>query len=145
MKRNYKNSGFAGEMLVAAELARMGFQVMLGNVGKHKTVRYDMAAACPETDRIVGISVKSLKEANSFLIDPEKVAPSVRYVFVITGGAGELPQFFVAAGQELLEDESRLWGKWGRSYQPASSRGIGPKALAKYKGHWEALEKDYDP
>jgi hypothetical protein len=37
-------------MLVAAELSRLGFEVMLGNVGSHKTVRYDLAAA----DRATG-------------------------------------------------------------------------------------------
>jgi len=54
MPREYKNSEFAGEMLVAAELARLGFHVMLGNIGRHNTERFDMAAADPETRHIVG-------------------------------------------------------------------------------------------
>lgn len=144
MKRKYKNSGFAGEMLVAAELSRLGFHVMFGNVGKHPTERYDLATACQETGHIVGISVKSLKGDvnNAFLIDPEKVARPVRYVFVITGAAGELPQFFVATGEELLANEAQLWGKWGRGYAAASSRGIYPKLLTQYKDNWAALENE---
>lgn len=141
MIREYKNSGFAGEMLVAAELSRLGFQVMLGNVGAHKTERYDLAAACPVTDNIVGVSVKSLKAPNVFLIDPERLMPETVYVFVITGKAGALPKFFVVRGQELLADERRFWGKWGREYKFASRRGIGHGVLSTYENNWAAIER----
>ena len=140
MKREYKNSRYAGEMLVAAELARLGFEVMLGNIGKHHTEHFDLAAACPVTGVISGISVKSLKAPNVFLIDPERVLAPAVYVFIITGGTGALPQFFVVRGKQLLADERRFWGKWGRTYKQASRRGIGHKDLAEFKDNWAALD-----
>ena len=33
-----RNSAFAGEMLVAAELSRLGYEVLLGNVGTRRTL-----------------------------------------------------------------------------------------------------------
>ena len=116
------------EMLVAAELSRLGFEVMLGNVGGHNSEGYDLAAACPVTGVIAGISVKSLKAENPFFLNPEKVVPKAVYVFVITGPAGQLPQFFVIRGENLLADEPRFWGKYGRNYEPASANGVIPHA-----------------
>lgn len=140
MKRSYKNSRFAGEMLVAAELSRLGFEVMLGNVGGHNTEGYDLTAACPVTGVIAGISVKSLKAKNPFYLNPKNVVPKVTYVFVITGSAGQLAQFFVIRGENLLADESRFWGKYGRNYEPASHRGIQWRMLVPYENNWTALE-----
>jgi hypothetical protein len=138
--RPYKNSRFAGEMLVAAELSRLGFEVMLGNVGGHNTEGYDLAAACPVTGVIAGVSVKSLKTKNPFYLDPENVVPKAVYAFVITGPAGRLPQFFVIRGETLLADEATFWGKYGRNYEPASHRGIQWKALVPYTNNWAALD-----
>ena len=140
MQREYKNSRFAGEMLVAAELSRLGFEVMLGNVGGHNTEGYDLAAACPVSGVIAGISVKSLKAKNPFYIDPEKVVPKAVYVFVNTGPAGRLPEFFVIRAEDLLANEAKFWGKYGRDYKSASQRGIQYKSLASYKDNWTALE-----
>ena len=75
MVRVYRNSRFAGEMLVAAELSRRGFEVMLGNVGSHNTKSFDMTAVCPVTGFATSISVKSLKSPNVVLIDPEDILP----------------------------------------------------------------------
>jgi hypothetical protein len=33
-------------MLVAAELSRLGYEVMLGNIGSHNTKAFDMTAVC---------------------------------------------------------------------------------------------------
>lgn len=140
----YKNSAFAGEMLVAAELSRLGYEVLLGNVGTHRTVGVDLAAVRPD-GRTVAISVKSLKESGSergqsFIIDPERVRPEVVYVFVVTHGAGHLPEFFAVRGAALLVEEERVWGKWGRRYEPRSGRGIYPALLAPWK-NWDAIEQ----
>ena len=124
MKRKYKNSGFAGEMLVAAELSRLGYEVLLGNVGTKKTIGVDLAAVIPESGKTVSISVKSLKKKNAFLIDPEKVRKDSVYVFVITNNAGEKPEFFIIRGVSLLSNEKNIWGKWGRDYSPNHGRGI---------------------
>jgi hypothetical protein len=48
--RTYKNSSFAGEMLVAAELSRLGYEILLGNVGTKKTVGVDLAALCTDEE-----------------------------------------------------------------------------------------------
>jgi hypothetical protein len=139
MVRTYKNSRFAGEMLVAAELSRLGYEVTLGNVGSHNTRSFDMTATCPMTGHAVSISVKSLKGPNVFLIDPEKVLPHAVYVFVITGAAGQQPHFYVIKGADLLAKEKELFGKWGRSYTPKHGRGIRDKALHSYLENWAAL------
>lgn len=62
MIRKYKNSGFAGEMLVAAELSRLGYEVLIGNVGTKRTIGVDLAAVIPESGKTISISVKSLKK-----------------------------------------------------------------------------------
>ncbi len=139
--RVYRNSGFAGEMLVAAELSRLGYEVLLGNVGSKRTVGVDMAAVDPMTGRSTAISVKSLKTRNGFLIDPECVRAEYVYVFVITNAAGEQPEFFVARGAALLAKEDRLWGKWGREYHPRHGRGVRPAKLTPWRNAWSALEQ----
>lgn len=142
MKREYKNSRFAGEMLVAAELSRLGYEVTLGNIGKHNTKSVDMTAACPVTGRSTGVSVKSLKGPNAFIIDPETVLAEAVYVLVITGPAGATPVFHVIRGAEMLANEARLFGKYGRSYRPKHGRGIRSKSLHNYVSNWAALERN---
>lgn len=142
MPPRYKNSRFAGEMLVAAELARLGYEVMLGNVGSHHTKAFDMAAVSPLTGRAISISVKALKSPNPFFLDPETVLRRSVYVFVITGAAGEQPKFYVVRGAQLLAEEKRFFGKWGRRYLPKSGRGIQHKTLAPYVENWKALTEN---
>lgn len=141
MKSKYKNSGFAGEMLVAAELSRLGYEVLLGNVGTKKTIGVDLAAVNSDSGKTTSISVKSLKDKNSFLIDPVKVRINSVYVFVITHYAGELPDFFVLRGSQLLENEQDIWGKWGREYQ-LHGRGISSNKLEKWRNNWNAIEEN---
>jgi hypothetical protein len=142
MIRKYNNSGFAGEMLVAAELSRLGYEVLLGNVGTKKTIGVDMAAVVPESGKTVSISIKSLKKKNAFLIDPEKVRKDSVYVFVITNNAGEKPDFFVLNGVTLLSNEKNFWGKWGRDYLPKHGRGIYVNKLEKWRERWEVIDED---
>jgi hypothetical protein len=137
--RVYRNSRFAGEMLVAAELSRLGFEVMLGNVGSHNTKAFDMTAVCPNTGRATSISVKALKSSNAFLVDPESILPDSIYVFVITGTAGEQPRFHIIPGSALLAAEDRFFGKYGRAYKTKHGRGIGHKALLPYLNNWAVL------
>lgn len=142
MARAYKNSGFAGEMLVAAELSRLGYEVLLGNVGTKRTVGVDLAAFDPETEATTPISVKSVKKRNAFLLDPERVRKTVVYVFVVTNAAGERPEFFVVRGATLLANEGRVWGKWGRRYKHRHGRGISPARLGtKWRNNWRALDR----
>lgn len=140
MIRKYKNSGFAGEMLVAAELSRLGYEVLLGNVGTKKTIGIDLAAVIPESGKTISISVKSLKKKNAFLIDPEIIRKDSIYVFVITNYAGEKPEFFVLRGVTLLSNEKDIWGKWGRDYLPKHGRGIYVKKLEQWREKWEIID-----
>ena len=140
-ERVYKNSGFAGEMLVAAELSRLGYEVLLGNVGTKRTVGVDLAAVDPETGATTAISVKSLKKRNAFLVDPERVRDDAVYVFVITNAAGQQPEFFVVRGAVLLSDEARVWDKWGRTYHPVHGRGTSPASLKQWRDNWAAIEE----
>jgi hypothetical protein len=141
MSRSYRNAGFAGEMLVAAELSRLGYEVLLGNVGTKRTIGVDLAAVDPETGKTTAISVKSLKKPNAFLIDPERVRNEALYVFVITNPAGQQPQFFVVPGATLLAEEESLWGKWGRKHVPVHGRGIWHKGLTTWVSRWDALDR----
>lgn len=142
MNLKYKNSGFAGEMLVAAELSRLGYEVLLGNIGTKKTIGVDLAAVNPESGTTTSISVKSLKKNNSFLIDPERIWKDTVYVFVITNYAGELPEFFVVSGAILLANEQDVWGKWGRLYTPTHGRGISQGKLSQWKNNWRAIDEN---
>src|SRR6266511_3591220 len=108
-ERTYRTSGFAGEMLVAAELSRLGYEVVLGNVGSKRTVGVDLAAVDPVSGRTVSISVKSIKAPNSFIVDPEEIRLESIYTFIITNAAGELPRFFVMRGSDLLANEQEIW------------------------------------
>lgn len=140
MTRTYRNSGFAGEMLVAAELSRLGYEVLLGNVGTKRTVGVDLAAVDPETGKNTAISVKSVKKRNNFLLDPERVRREAAYVFVVTNAAGQLPEFFVARGATLLADEKGVWDKWGRTYKHRHGRGTTPSRLSKWRNNWDAID-----
>jgi|GEM_PF-6246252 len=142
MNRKYRNSGFAGEMLVAAELSRLGYEVLLGNVGTKKTIGVDLAAVDPESGKTISISVKSLKGKNSFIIDPEKVRKDTIYVFVITNNAGVKPEFFVIRGTTLLSNEKDFWGKWGRDYFPEHGRGIPVNNLEQWREKWEVIDEE---
>ncbi|MBU0580869.1 MAG: hypothetical protein KKA19_06800 [Candidatus Margulisbacteria bacterium] len=142
MKTKYKNSGFAGEMLVAAELSRLGYEVLLGNVGTTKTIGVDLAAVNPDSGKTTSISVKSLKKKNSFPIDPDKVRKDSVYVFVITNHANELPDFFVVRGATLLSIEQEVWGKWGRSYSPIHGRGIYSNKLEQWRNNWTTIDEN---
>jgi hypothetical protein len=135
----YRNSGFAGEMLAAAELARLGYEVLLGNVGSHRTTGVDLAAVDPDTGTTTAVSVKSLKSENSFLIDPVRVRHDAVYVFVVTHAAGHLPTFYVVRGATLLDNEERVWGNYGREYEPAGMRAVYPSALAEWQNNWSAI------
>ena len=142
MARTYRNSAFAGEMLVAAELSRLGYEVLLGNVGTKRTVGVDLAAVDPETGKTIAISGKSLKKRNAFLLDPERVRSEAVYVLVVTNAAGELPEFFVVRGTTLLANEERLWGKWGRTYKHRHGRGISHTRLGiEWRDNWSAIDK----
>ena len=122
-KSKMKNSRFAGELLVAAELTRLGLSVALHNTFGTNTQDFDLSVANADGDSIQ-VQVKALKGPNAFLIDPENIKAKVAYVFVIVGEAGTLPKFFVARGAELLRREKELFGKWGREYPKNHGRGF---------------------
>jgi hypothetical protein len=122
------NSRFAGELLVAAELTRLGLFVSLNNSFGTNTPKFDLHASNAE-GKSVTIQVKALKADNSFIIDPEKVEPRIIYVFVVVGEANTMPKFWVISGGELLKVEKELFGKWGRTYPKKHGRGFQSKRI----------------
>ncbi len=67
--------------------------------------------------------------------------PEVVYVFVVTYGAGQEPEFFAVSRAALRTHEKRLWGKWDRTYKKSPGhRGIYPAALAPWK-NWDAIRE----
>jgi hypothetical protein len=134
-----KNSRFAGELLVAAELTRLGLSVALHNTFGTNTPGFDMVVGNSDGDS-VQVQVKALKGPNAFLIDPENIKPKVVYVLVIVGEAGTLPKFFVALGSEFLKREKELFGKWGRDYPNKHGRGIQSSRLpAAWVNGWNGM------
>jgi hypothetical protein len=136
------NSRFAGELLVAAELCRLGLTVALHNTFGVNTPAFDMvvhdAAGASRP-----IQVKSLKAPNAFLIDPEAIRAEAGYVFVVVGEAGTLPSFHVARGAQILAQEEFLFGKWGRTYAKKHGRGIPSTRLPKaWLNGWHHLGLD---
>jgi hypothetical protein len=129
-KSKMKNSRFAGELLVAAELTRLGLSVAMHNTFGTNTQDFDLSVANADGDS-VQVQVKSLKGPNAFLIDPENIKAKVVYVFVIVGEPGTLPKFFVARGEELLRREKELFGKWGREYPKKHGRGVQSSRMPK--------------
>ena len=138
-KSKMKNSPFAGELLTAAELTRLGLSVALMNTMGVSTPGFDMMAA-NKAGRSVSIQVKALKNPNAFLIDPERIKPGVVYVFVVVNEAGALPEFHVATGRQIREREDELFGKYGRTYDKPHGRGIRSNKLPKeWRGKWDNL------
>lgn len=70
MALTYKNSGFAGEMLVVAESPRYRYVVLSGNVGSEKTTGVDMAAVDPETGASTSVCVKSKPRVRKRKMNP---------------------------------------------------------------------------
>jgi hypothetical protein len=135
-----KNSRYAGELLVAAELARLGLVVSLHNSFGVNTPSFDLMASTNEGDRNVPIQVKALKSPNAFLIDPEQIKAQAAYVFVLVGEAGTLPSFHVAKGAQILDREDELFGKWGSKYEKKHGRGINWKKLPiEWENNWNNL------
>ncbi len=140
MKSKMKTARYAGELLVAAELARLGFVVSIHNTFGVNTPGFDLSAATEDGDRTVQIQVKALKGPNAFLINPEKIKKDAGYVFVVVGEAGTLPAFYVAMGHQVLAIEKVLFGKWGRNYPKAHGRGFRPNAApAECRDGWGNL------
>ena len=139
MPSKMKSSRFAGELLAAAELTRLGLSVALHNSMGFSTPTFDMTAATEEGASVT-IQVKALKAPNAFIIDPERIKEQVAYVFVMVGEAGTLPSFHIALGSQILEREKELFGKWGRTYLPAHGRGLQWKKLPPdWHANWDNL------
>jgi hypothetical protein len=135
-----KNSRYAGELLVAAELARLGLGVSLHNsLGVHAP-DFDMLAYTSDGKHHVSVQVKALKAKNAFLIDPDRIKEHAAYVFVLVGEAGTLPSFHVAKGSQIKEREGELFGKWGSKYEKKHGRGIAWNKLPEaWRNGWHNL------
>jgi hypothetical protein len=105
--KTYIYSAFAGEMLVAAELSRLGYEVLLGNVGIRRTVGVDLAAVDVATGQATAISVKSLKNANVSILCNAALPP--KYI------AEQLGHASIKTTVDLYEPSSRQRRPCGNS------------------------------
>lgn len=76
-----------------------------------------------------------------FIGDPTDTRPETIYAFVMTMEASKMPRFFVMRGQELLDQEEALWGKYGRRYEHKHGRGVRPKVLESWENNWPVIDK----
>lgn len=100
------NTHLAGEFFVAAELAKLGFNVSL-TMGNAKAV--DLFAE--HEGRAVSVQVKALAHKRNIgwpvPLDPAKIIDGVIYVCVIVNDLGEPPTYFVMPPEEVRQRAKR--------------------------------------
>ena len=101
-------SGLAGELFVAAELLKRGFQTSI-TFGNAKAV--DLLVHNPQIDHTFTVQVKALRAPNYFLIGHRAVRPKEIYVFVLLNKPGVAVRYFVVPGAILAAEPSRF-GKY---------------------------------
>jgi len=132
--KDKQKSGLAGELFVAAELLKRGFQVSL-TFGSAKAI--DLFVYNEKIDYTFNVQVKTLRKSNCYLISPEEVRRDFVYVFVLLKDIGQYPEYFILTGEEILADRELF----GSSLQPGKLPGINIGPLRrKYKNRWEVFE-----
>ncbi len=100
-RKDKQITGLAGELFVAAELLKRGFQTSV-TFGNAKAI--DLFALNPSTGRTFAIQVKSLRKKNFFLLAHKNVEPKNIYVFVLLNDPGEAVRYFIVPGSKLASD-----------------------------------------
>lgn len=129
-----QKSGLAGELFVAAELLKRGFQVSI-TFGNAKAI--DLFAYKEEDNKTYNIQVKTLKRPNSFPLQIDNVNEKYTYVFVLLNAIGAEVEYFIINGKEIIQEEKYLFGKGGGK---AKMAGISLSKLRDYKNKWEVIK-----
>lgn len=125
-------TGLAGELFVAAELLKRGFQTSI-TLGNAKAV--DLLAIHPTSGRRITVQVKAVRRKNAWPISHKAVFAEHVYVFVILNAPGQPVEYFVVPGEKLA-NEPELFSKW---FIDPKFPGIEPKTL-KNQGFSDAWE-----
>jgi hypothetical protein len=134
-RRDGQISGLAGELFVAAELLKRDIQTSV-TFGNAKAI--DLLAYNPRTKRSFVVQVKSLREANYFLIAHPRIEPQHTYVFVVLNKPFKAVQYFIVPGAHLAEEPERF----SKYFLVEKMPGIHPKTLASegYEEAWAHFE-----
>lgn len=100
-KKDRQMTGLAGELFVAAELLKRGFQTSI-TFGNAKAI--DLLVVNPSTNRVFTVQVKSVSGTDPWLIAHEKVIAHHVYVFVSLGKVGHSVEYHVVPGSQLASD-----------------------------------------
>ncbi len=136
MVKEHQLTGMAGEFLVAGKLFKMGLQVSV-TLGNAKAI--DLFAHNPETGKNFNIQVKTLRKANCFDLDANKIEEEYIYVFVILDGNDpvENERYFLVDGNNLKKKKNIFFGASLKSSRTTVN--IGP--LKEYENKWEKFFK----
>lgn len=126
-------TGFAGELFVAAELSKRGFQVSF-TIGNAKAI--DVFAYNPKLERTFNIQVKTLRKSNNFQLNLKNVKKELIYIFVLLNKVGENVDLYILTGQDLFDNEYEVFGSKGGRIDRA---GVYESRIRKYKDNWQVL------
>jgi len=126
-------TGLAGELFVAAELLKRGYQTSV-TFGNAKAI--DLLAFNARTGRSFQIQVKSLRKKTGFPIARKQIVRDHTYVFVVLNKPDESPQYFVVPGKRLCDRRWKIKG-----FDAPVFPGILPSALASFEANWAHFEK----
>jgi hypothetical protein len=127
-------SALAGELFVAAELLKRGFQTSV-TFGNAKSI--DLLAHNPSIDHTFPVQVKALRKTNYFLINRDRVHAGHIYVFVLLNKPGEAVKYFIVPGAVLIDEAERF----GKDFQHPSLPGIHPKRLQDFAEAWHYFDR----
>ena len=119
-------TGLSGELFVAAELSKRGFQVLI-TFGNPKEI--DLIAHNFETKQKFAVQVKTLRAKGHFPV--RKLEDGQICVFVLLNEPDESVQYFIARAEDL---------KNNHDLQHPEFQGIDWKALAGFKEAWHTFD-----
>ncbi len=130
--QDINTSHMAGEYLVAGELSRRGYPVVI-TPGKAKAVDI-VTYEGPK----VRVDAKAIRGKGNWPLKEDSVRDDLWYVFVFLQtptNYDKPPEYFIASGKEI--NQQSLIEHWG------TRQGIRYKTLdtSKYKGRWDKLPK----
>jgi len=127
------NTHIAGEMFVAAELAKRGHQVSL-TMGNAKAVDLFVERG----GRVLAVQVKAIaRKGHSgwpLPFNKKKIIPGVIYVCVVLNSVDEAPTYYVLPPREVLAR-----GKW---YSTRAILPVGSVASRVFKGAWHLIDDE---
>lgn len=130
MDKNKTN--LAGEFFVAAELSKRGFIVAL-TLGNAKEVDILIRTS---NDKNIAVQVKALKKLDCFDLAVDKVKNEIIYVFVSLNNIGQIPDFYILKGSDLLESQEHFYGASLKTQRQTVNQG----PLHEHKDRWDKFE-----